>query len=67
MLNFSLHRLEAQFTPPADREAGRLVALLRERMRWHGMECDDAANVAPLNYQHRTITEVLRTRFTKPS
>ena len=62
-----LRRLEARFTPPADPEAARLVALLRERMRRHGMECDDAPNVPPLNCQHRTLTEVLCARFAKPS
>lgn len=40
-------RLEAQFSPPADPEAARLVALLRQRMRRHGLECDDAGNVLP--------------------
>jgi hypothetical protein len=62
-----LRRLEARFTPPADQDSGRLVALLRERMRRHGLECDDAANVAPRNHQHRTLIEVLRARFAKDS
>jgi hypothetical protein len=60
-----LRRLEARFTPPADPEAARLVALLRERMRRNGMECDDTGDVEPQNHQHRTLTEVLRARFTK--
>jgi hypothetical protein len=36
-------------------------------MRRHGLECDDAANVAPRNHQHRTLIEVLRARFAKDS
>jgi hypothetical protein len=39
--------------------------LLRERMRRHGLECDDAGNVPPQNHQHQTLREVLRARFTK--
>jgi hypothetical protein len=60
-----LRRLEAWFTPPADPEAGRLVALLRERMRRNGLECDDAVNEPPRNHQHQTLREILRARFTK--
>jgi hypothetical protein len=60
-----LRRLEARFTPPADPEAERVVAPLCERMRRHGMECDDAGNEPPQNHQHQTLREVLRARFTE--
>jgi hypothetical protein len=31
------------------------------------LECDDVGNVPPRNHQLRTLTEVLRARFEKPS
>jgi hypothetical protein len=42
-----LWRLEARFTPLADPEAGRLVALLRERMGRHGLSGTMRATCRP--------------------